>query len=216
MPVVSAIGGKGGIGKSNFIFNAIMFFLDYFEKVKLVDLDVNQKTATKLNLLRKAMGAEPLPFMEEEVTREMLVQMKKDKDTLYLVDVGGFDSDIQRMVTYISDFLITFTSLDSEEIFELKTLVGILEEIEFNTDRAQQAHVLINKFHPSTKDFSEVENAVEKYGKYLKLLENKTAFRADYRASKKNGRVLHELSEYNEARKEFKAVVDEIIEVMNG
>lgn len=216
MPVVSAIGGKGGIGKSNFIFNATKFFMDHFDRVEIVDLDINQKTVTKLNLLRKSMGSDPLPVLKEEVTREMLVTMKKDKDTLYLVDVGGFDSDIQRMVTYISDYMITFTSLDSEEIFELKTLVGILEEIEFNANRHAIAHVLINKYHPSTKDFSEVENTVAKYNRFLKLLKSRTAFRADYRASKKNGRVLHELSEYNEARKEFKAVVDEIMEAING
>jgi len=115
---------KGGVGKSTISFN-LATALNSKYNIEVIDLDF-QKTLTYLNEYRK----EPLSVKSFESDEKFKKYIKKDSDQrISIIDVGGFDSSINRIAMIMADLIITPVSDSSTELLGLIKFEKILKEM---------------------------------------------------------------------------------------
>ena len=115
---------KGGVGKSTISFN-LATALNSKYNIEVIDLDF-QKTLTYLNEYRK----EPLMVKSFDSDQEFKKYIKKDSDQrISIIDVGGFDSSINRIAMIMADLIITPVSDSSTELLGLIKFEKILKEM---------------------------------------------------------------------------------------
>ena len=100
--IITIAHSKGGVGKS-----LLAWHLAIALKIPIVDLDF-QKTLVYTNNLRKANGYKELQIIHHKSSDEFIDFFENwDDDKDIIVDVGGFDSNLNRMAIFISDVIIT-------------------------------------------------------------------------------------------------------------
>ena len=202
--IITVAHSKGGVGKS-----LLAWHLAIGMKIPIVDLDF-QKTLVYTNNLRKLNGFKPLDIIQPESPEEFIELMDAwDEDKNIIIDVGGFDSNLNRAALYISDLIITPAVDRVTEMAGLHKFHHILKELSIKMDTHITAHVLLNDVSPSAKDFSIIEEMVDGL-KHFELMSSKIAHRADFYKSMEEGRGVTEKKD-GKARKEIKKLIKEIL-----
>ena len=98
---------KGGVGKSTIAWN-LATHLQNKHRVELVDLDI-QKTLTYANEIRKQQpNHKPLIIKNFTSLDDFKKYIHEDSDErISIVDVGGFDSSMNRLAIVTADLVIT-------------------------------------------------------------------------------------------------------------
>jgi chromosome partitioning protein len=206
---------KGGTGKSTIFFNlAIEISKLKNYKVEVVDLDV-QKTLTLNNYLRKELKLKPFQVRSFDKVETFENYIKTDNDSkIILVDTGGFDSGLNRVVALVSDLIITPVSDSIVELQGLKTYENILKELSEIAGSEIQSHVLLNSIDPRKKDFSELKNFVED-SENFSCLNSVIRRRNDFKNSIANGKSVVEFNRKSKAAGEIKSLTKEIKYLLN-
>lgn len=201
--IITVAHSKGGVGKS-----LLAWHLAIGMKIPIVDLDF-QKTLVYTNNLRKINGFKPLEIIQPESPEEFIQLMDEwDEDKNIIIDVGGFDSNLNRAALYISDLIITPAVDRVTEMAGLHKFHNIVKELSEKMDTDITAHVLLNDISPSAKDFSIIEEMVGGL-KHFELMSSKIAHRADFYKLMEEGRGVTEKND-GKARKEIKKLIKEI------
>ncbi len=207
---------KGGVGKS-----LISFHLAVAMGAAVIDLDF-QRTIIINNEMRVNNGKRSIAVLQTK-TMQDLIKLRNhnikntgtDKEKNFIIDVGGFDSDVNRVAIAIADLIIVPANDKTNDIIGLHQFKQIIEEIEESTNLKLQPMLLINNVSPMTKDFISLETFVER-NKNFKLLKSILRTRADYYKALETGTGITELKE-SKAKKEFKKFIKEVKkEVKNG
>lgn len=189
---------KGGVGKSTIAFNLAYSLLATHEKVTIVDLDF-QQTLFFINSLNENSKIEVLQFS----SASELIELFEDHHGYLIVDVGGFDSDINRIALSYADKVIVPISNSITDVLGFKTFEAILEEI----DLKGSIHLLLNNVHPLCKNFKDIEEVITYNLSHTKLLKTVIRNRKIYKDSLLTGQSVLDF-------KEEKAI-DEIIGLKN-
>jgi chromosome partitioning protein len=200
---------KGGVGKS-----LIAFHLSIALKAAVIDLDF-QRTIIINNQMREANGKVPIAVLQTN-SLEDLIKLKNhneqnrhgDKEKTFIIDVGGFDSDVNRVAIAIADLTIVPANDKTNDIIGLHQFKEIIEEIEEATEIELSPHLLINNVSPSTKDFLSLETFISDNPKY-KLMKSTLRTRADYYKSLETGTGITELKS-SKSKEEFQELINEI------
>lgn len=209
---------KGGVGKS-----LISFHLAVALKAAVIDLDF-QETIIINNEMRKSnhgdskgLGVIQTKSLEHLVKlRDHNAQNKgTKKEETFIIDVGGFDSDVNRVAIAIADLVIVPANDKTNDIIGLHQFQKIIDEIDEAAGTSIKPKLLINNISPATKDFISLETFVEN-NKNFSIMDSILRTRADYYKTLETGTGITELTD-SKAKKEFKKLIKEIKkETKNG
>jgi len=202
--IITVAHSKGGVGKS-----LLAWHLAIGLKAPIVDLDF-QKTLVYTNSLRKANGYKKLDIIQPE-TPEAFIELMDEwpEDKHIIIDVGGFDSNLNRAAIYISDIIITPAVDRVTEMAGLYKFHQIIEELSTKMKTDIQADILLNDVSPTQKDFSVIEDLVDNL-KHFNLMDTIIAHRADFYKTMEEGRGVTEIEGKSKAKIELKKLIKEI------
>lgn len=208
--IITVAHSKGGVGKS-----LLAWHLAIGLKVPIVDLDF-QKTLVYTNSLRKANGLKPLEIIQPESPESFIEFMDNwpEKNDI-IIDVGGFDSNLNRAAIYISDIIITPAVDRVTEMAGLYKFHEIIKELSAKMKTNIKADILLNDVNPNAKDFTVIKELVDNL-EHFSLMKSIVAHRADFYKTMEEGRGVTELkksgvqSDKNKAKEEIKRLIKEI------
>jgi len=201
--IITIAHSKGGVGKS-----LLAWHLSIAMGVPFIDLDF-QKTLVYVNKLREMHGRVPINIIHPENTEAFIGlydSWTNDKDII--IDVGGFDSDLNRTAIYVSDIVITPAVDRVTEMAGLYKFHAVLEDISQSVGTKIKTYVLLNDVSPVSRDFSVIKDMIDSLG-HFDLLESIVAHRADFYRSMEEGRGVTEGID-TKASREILALVAEI------
>jgi len=201
--VITIAHSKGGVGKS-----LLAWHLAIGLNVPIVDLDF-QKTLVYTNSLRKTNGYNELKIIQPESPEDFIAFIENwSEDKHIIIDVGGFDSNLNRVALYISDLIITPAVDRVTEMAGLYKFHQIIEELSTKMKTDITASILLNDVSPSAKDFSIMEDLVDNL-KHFELMDTIIAHRADFYKSMEEGKGVTEIKK-SKAKQEIKKLIKEI------
>jgi len=202
--IITVAHSKGGVGKS-----LLAWHLAIGLKTPIVDLDF-QKTLVYTNNLRKANGHKMLKLIQPE-TPEAFIELMDEwpEDKNIIIDVGGFDSNLNRAAIYISDIIITPAVDRVTEMAGLYKFHQIIKELSTKMKTNITADILLNDVSPTSKDFSVMEDLVDNL-EHFQLMETIVAHRADFYKTMEEGKGVTEIEGKSKAKKELKQLIKEI------
>lgn len=197
---------KGGVGKSTIASN-LATELDKKYKLKVIDLDL-QKSLTYYNNLRGSAGLKKLDITDVNSANELKTLINNNKQLL-VIDVGGYDSDINRLAISGADLLITPVSDSGVELIGLLAFRKTLRDIrKSRTDL--KAKVLLNRVHSRTGEASlnEIYNFINDNVEFEKL-DTILRDRVDYKKAFDIGKSVVEFN--SKAANEINNLIKEVI-----
>jgi chromosome partitioning protein len=206
--VISVAHQKGGVGKSTIAANlAVLLHQIHGEAFRVIDLDV-QRSLSYFNAKRKRNNRPELPIMQVDSVGE-LRELMKDDTGITLIDVGGFDSDVNRMAMLYSDLIITPVSDSPFELGGLLKFRDIIRDLRVARPDLV-ATVLLNNIHQfasrSLDEIFEFCRATPEFEIFNTTLRHRSA----YKKSINEGRSVAEFEPFSKAFDEIKQLEGEI------
>lgn len=200
---------KGGVGKSTIASNlAVELSRKY--KLSVLDLDM-QKSLTYFNSLRKKNGLKEFDIIQADGIAEVKNAINNNSNVL-LIDVGGFDSDVNRIAILGADLIITPVSDSGIELVGLLAFRNILREI--RTHRHDlRASVLLNRINvragSSLNEIFDFINNNNEFSQLKTIIRDRSDFKKSFDAGKS-------VVEFNgKASEEILALIKEITNAKN-
>lgn len=205
---------KGGVGKSTIAWNLALALQKKYD-VELVDLDT-QKTLTYTNEIRKHQTRyKPLKIKTFQNAEDLKRYINSDSDDkLSIIDLGGFDSTMNRITLITADLVITPVSDKNFELLGLKSFERILVQLSKLIDGDLKVKILLNNLNPQKSKLDNLKSFIEK-SEYFELLDTILRNRADYDRSAGRGQSTIEYNKESKAAKETKTLAKEIKKILN-
>lgn len=192
---------KGGVGKSTLAWNLAHSLRVHGEEVKIIDLDF-QQTLCFINAIADMNGEETIEVLQPQSGSE-LIEIIEEYHGYLIIDVGGFDNDINRIALSRADKILVPISPSITEVIGFKTFEAIIEDI-----NATSINMVLNNIHPLQKDFTEIEKVVNKSG--AKLLKTIIRSRKTYKDVLALGKSVFTYTDLK-ATEEIERLKDELI-----
>lgn len=206
--IVAVAHSKGGVGKSTISFNLAVALQKHY-RVELVDLDF-QKTTAHANNFRKKSGIDPLPLLTFDDMDKLKDYIRADTDDkVTVIDVGGFDSSLNRLVIVTADIVITPVSASGRELLGLKRFGTILSEMSEKIKRNIEVNVLLNNISPQKLKLEKLQAFIAT-SPHFNLLESVLRRRVDFDYSMDEGKSVTEYNKNSKASNELKSLAKEI------
>jgi chromosome partitioning protein len=204
--ILAICNSKGGVFKTGTTLNLATLLSSH--KPVLVDLD-SQKSITYLNNIRQQYS-KPLDVITIHTEKELETIIKNsNKENLYLIDTGGFDSSLTRIAIITADVLVSPTSGNVVDLLGLNRFEAILKELSIVKGEIIKTNVFINDVSPATKKFDEIKDFITS-SENFNLLNSIIRTRADFPNSTNKGLTVKEFNPVGKATLEFKALAKEI------
>ena len=205
---------KGGVGKSTIAWN-LATNLQKKHQVELVDLDI-QRTLTYANEIRKQhQNLTPLTIRHFNTPEDLKKYIQGDNENrLSIIDVGGFDSSMNRLALVMADMIITPVSDKSFELLGIKTFEKIISQLDELVEHDIKVKVLLNNINPQKSKLDGLKNFITK-SPYFELLDTVLRNRADYDKSAEEGKNVIEYNSKSKAAIEIKELDKEIKKILN-
>lgn len=190
---------KGGVGKSTLVWNLAHSLRE--KRIAIVDLDF-QQTLHYINL----MAGSPFHLVQPKNSDELIefLTLSASQYDFILIDVGGFDSDINRTAIAYSHRVLIPISDSVTEVLGFETFKSILTQINTSAD----FYIVLNNIHPLTKNFDTIREAVS--GTNIVLLDTVIRSRKTYKTTMGQGISVFDSLISENAQREIIGVRDEL------
>ena len=198
---------KGGVGKSTGAYNVATALAKKGHSVQILDLDY-QKTLFWVEELRKNDPIEPLEAIGVRTissVAELEGALSLATSDYVVVDVGGFDSALNRAAISAADIVVCPIRDNIQEVLGFSAFAAVLSSI-----GTPAVHLLINGAHPRSNGFDELPAAT--------WLSTRLCFRAAFARAMARGRgvVEYDTAYYAKAAAEVEALADELLELLEA
>jgi chromosome partitioning protein len=201
---------KGGVGKSTIAWN-IATALNSINNIEVIDLDF-QRTLTYINEYRDNQ----LTVKSFDTLKAFEAYLKADNNQrISIVDVGGFDSEINRMAMVIADLIITPVSDANTELLGLMRFEKILKEISQAIGEEITVNILLNNINPQKKNLDELKEHINQNNSFT-LFETILRTRADYGKALDDGLGIIEYKKESKGAAEMESLLKEINKIIKG
>ena len=174
-----------------------------------MDLDF-QKTTTYANAFREKHGIKPLSVLTFEDVGRYKDYMRADTDDkISVIDVGGFDSELNRLVILTADLVVTPVSSSGRELLGLKRFSKILEDMSEKAKTNITVNVLLNNIIPQKLKLEKLQDYISS-SRHFNLLDTVLRRRVDYDYSMDEGKGVIEYNKKGKASGEIKSLIKEI------
>jgi len=172
---------KGGTGKSTLVWHLAHSLKYAGRSVAIIDLDF-QQTLHYVNL----MAGEPFRLIQPQSSDELIefVIHSASQYDFVLIDVGGFDADINRTALTYSHRILIPLSDSITEVIGFETFKSILEQISTSAD----FFMVLNNIHPLTRNFGTIREAIS--GTNIVLLDSIIRSRKIYKQTMGDGKSI--------------------------
>jgi chromosome partitioning protein len=204
---------KGGVGKSTIAWNLATLLQEQYP-VELVDLDI-QRTLTYANELRRQQeNLTPLNIKTFDSPQDFKKYINGDSDDrLSIIDVGGFDSSMNRLAIVVADLVITPVSDKSFELLGIRTFEKTLREVNELVEHEVKVNVLFNNLNPQKSRLEGLKAFINK-SPYFDLFESVLRHRTDYDRSAGEGKNVIEYAPKSKAADEIRELAKEIKKIL--
>ena len=196
--IITVAHTKGGVGKSTLAWNLAHALHEDGEIVRIVDLDFQQT----LYFINALSDDKKIEVLQPETIAELLDIFKNNEGYL-IVDVGGFDSDINRTAMEKANKIVVPVSSSVTEVIGFQTFKDILKDID-----AVSINVVLNNIHPLQKDFTDIEDVIQ--NENMKLLKTVVRSRKSYKDSLGFGKSVFDTTD-KKAIEEIRGLKNELI-----
>lgn len=198
---------KGGVGKSTLVWHLAHSLKYAGRSVAIIDLDF-QQTLHYVNL----MAGSPLN-VSIAFTAEGLIDLIGHLSVKYdfiMIDVGGFDNDINRTALTYSNKILIPLSDSVTEVIGFETFKSILTQISTSAD----FFMVLNNIHPLTRNFGTIREAIS--GTNIVLLDSVIRSRKIYKQTMGDGKSIFSdkanwITGTGQAISEIEGVRDELL-----
>lgn len=193
---------KGGVGKSTAAWHLAHAFKQ-IGKVEIVDIDFNQ-TLHYINMI----AGNPFTVHQPRNISELYELISRTThDVTLIMDIGGFDSDLNRAAIRHSDHVVIPITPDRvTEVLGFRTFDAILSELDTVDTKF---HVLFNNLHASTRNLDKFKENVK--GSRFTILKSAIRSRKIYYSTMGDGESVFSSIGNVTAQKEIEGLRDEII-----
>lgn len=202
---------KGGVGKSTIAWNLLLaHWYSSLGTVRVADLDF-QQTLYITSKIRAELGDEMVDRLEVTTPKSQAelasLYPRNDEDVLF-IDIGGFDSKLNRQAMAMADLIIVPISISLTEVLGFKTFEAILEEEGIDKSKIR---ILFNNINPLVKNFSSI---IEALGDDYKFFDTIIHRRVDFVESISQGLgVTHSKAKWKKASDEVMKLLQEVWDV---
>jgi len=207
---------KGGVGKSTIAANLAVAFTEmYGDDFEAIDLDT-QRSLLYFNNVRKQNGLKPLPIKtivedlkDPDKPAKELTKIINSNTKILLVDAGGFDSGVNRILLMGADRIITPVSDSGIELAGLMKFQTVMKDVIKRREEPIVSTVLLNRVHmfagkslEEIYDFARDENEFDIFDTIIRD-------RGEIRKAFDEGRGVMEIAN-SKAAEEFKQLIKEL------
>jgi len=207
--ILAVCNSKGGVFKTGTAWN-LCAFLNKHNPV-LIDID-NQRSITYLNNIRQehCEAFKVLTISREKELREII---GNNRDNLYIVDSGGFDSALTRLAIVGADLLLTPTTANFVDLLGLNRFRLILQELSAIKKQTIITNVFINNVSHVSRKFEDLQDYI-KTSEHFNLLNTIIRTRADFPNAANKGLTVNEFNPVGKATQEFMQLSNEIENIL--
>jgi chromosome partitioning protein len=213
--IIAVAHQKGGVGKSTIVWN-LATYLSQKHNVEIVDIDI-QKTLTYTNEIRKNQtNQSPAIIKNFDNPEDLKSYIEKDNDDkLSFIDLGGFDSAMNRLALITADLIITPVSHKNFELLGLKNFEKVLKELSSVIKNDLKVRILFNNIPAQKTKLEDLKEYINK-SIYFDMIETILHSRADYDKSAGVGQNVIEYNQNSKASLEIKALSKEVISILKA
>lgn len=207
---------KGGVGKSTIAANLAVAFTEmYGDDFEAIDLDT-QRSLLYFNNVRIENGLKPLPIKtivedikDPDKPAKELTKIINSNTKILLVDAGGFDSGVNRILLMGADRIITPVSDSGIELAGLMKFQTVMKDVNKRREEPITSTVLLNRVHMfAGKSLEEIYDFARDE-KEFDIFNTIIRDRGEIRKAFDEGRGVMELAD-SKAAAEFKQLIEEL------
>jgi chromosome partitioning protein len=199
--IITVAHTKGGVGKSTLAWHLAHSFEEIGKTVRIIDLDF-QQTLHFVNQIGGGYFSVSQAF-DRASLHDVLSDIPGDEVDVYIIDIGGFDSTLNRAAIGLSDIILIPVGDSITEVLGLKTFEPIIAGM----GKPIPARVVLNNIHPSKRNLDGLKGAVKAP---MLVLDTVVRQRAAYRKTMQRGKSVFDIADAA-PRTEIRGVRDELL-----